>query len=135
MHPTDENVHFCRQHGWIVHYRFNQKNGRVRWRCRRCVGEAMLRRKQKVRRTLVREAGGCCALCGYDRCIVNLHFHHVDPSTKRFLLSAQTGQALDTFREEAKKCVLVCANCHGEIEAGVIESPPAGARFGGGRAA
>jgi hypothetical protein len=25
--------------------------------------------------------------------------------------------------------VLVCANCHGEIEAGLMPSPPAGARF------
>ena len=79
----------------------------------------------------MREAGGCCAICGYDRCIINLHFHHVDPSTKRYLLSAQSGQSIHTFREEAKKCVLVCANCHGEIEAGLIESPPAGARFRG----
>jgi cytochrome c553 len=41
------------------------------------------------------------------------------------------GKALATYREEAKKCVLVCANCHGEIEAGLIESPPAGARYRG----
>ena len=39
------------------------------------------------------------------------------------------GKALATFREEAKKCVLVCANCHGEIEAGLIESPPAGSVY------
>jgi hypothetical protein len=25
--------------------------------------------------------------------------------------------------------VLLCANCHGEIEAGLIESPPAGAKY------
>jgi hypothetical protein len=44
-------------------------------------------------------------------------------------MSAQTGQSINTFRDEAKKCVLVCANCHGEIEAWLIESPPAGARY------
>ena len=80
---------------------------------------------------LVNEAGGRCAVCGYHRCAVNLHFHHVDPSTKKFLLSAGMGHSLATFREEAKKCVLVCANCHGEIEAGLIESPPAGTRYEG----
>jgi hypothetical protein len=31
---------------------------------------------------LVEESGGCCAVCGYDRCIINLHFHHVDPKKK-----------------------------------------------------
>jgi hypothetical protein len=35
-------------------------------------------------------------------------------------------RSLAAFREEMKKCVLVCANCHGEIESGLIESPPAG---------
>jgi cytochrome c553 len=74
-------------------------------------------------------------VCGYDRCIINLHFHHVDPSTKELLLSAQIGQSLATLQKEAKKCVLVCANCHGEIETGMIESPPAGARFRRSRAA
>ncbi|MGZ5311476.1 MAG: hypothetical protein ACXWZK_07080 [Solirubrobacterales bacterium] len=39
------------------------------------------------------------------------------------------GKSVATFRAEAKKCILVCANCHGEIEAGLIESPPAGTKF------
>jgi hypothetical protein len=101
----------------------------VRWRCKRCVGEAVTRRLQKVKRILVEEAGGCCAVCGYARCMVNLHFHHVDPATKSFALSVATGKGLSKLREEAKKCVLVCANCHGEIESRVIPSPPAGATY------
>lgn len=75
------------------------------------------------------EAGGCCVVCGYDICIINLHFHHVDPSVKSFSMSMANGRSIAAFREEAKKCVLVCANCHGEIEAGVIPSPPPGAKF------
>jgi hypothetical protein len=39
------------------------------------------------------------------------------------------GKALAAFRDEAKKCVLVCANCHGEIEARLIESPPPGSVY------
>jgi hypothetical protein len=95
------------------------------------VGESVTRRKQKVKRLLVQEAGGRCAVCGYDRCIINLVFHHVDPSQKVFALSSSTTKALATYREEMRKCVLVCANCHGEIEAGLIPSPPAGAKFAG----
>jgi hypothetical protein len=34
------------------------------------------------------------------------------------------GKSLDRCRAEARKCALVCANCHGEVEAGLIESPP-----------
>jgi cytochrome c553 len=39
------------------------------------------------------------------------------------------GRSLDAFRDEAKKCVLVCANCHGEIEAGMRECPPLAAPY------
>jgi cytochrome c553 len=77
----------------------------------------------------VEEAGGCCAVCGYDRTVLNLHFHHVNPAEKSFALSMNTTKSLAAYREEAEKCVLVCANCHGEIEAGLIKSPPAGATF------
>jgi hypothetical protein len=80
---------------------------------------------------LLDEAGGCCALCGYDRCIVPLHFHHVDPATKSFRLSSHVGRSIAAFREEARKCVLLCANCHGEVEAGLVPSPPPQARYRG----
>jgi cytochrome c553 len=86
------------------------------------------RRLQKVKRLLVEEAGGRCVLCGYNRCVVNLHFHHVDPAAKSFALSVAAGKSIAAYRSEAQKCVLVCANCHGEIEAGLIPSPAPGAR-------
>jgi cytochrome c553 len=82
-----------------------------------------------MRRTLIEEAGGACALCGYDRCIVSLHFHHVDAATKLFPMTMSTGKSLAAYRGEAEKCVLLCSNCHGEVETGLVSSPPAGTRF------
>jgi hypothetical protein len=93
------------------------------------VGEAVTRRHERVKRTLVEEAGGCCAVCGYARTVINLHFHHVDPALKSFNITVGRGKSIAAYREEARKCVLVCANCHGEIEAGLIPSPPAGAQY------
>ncbi len=72
---------------------------------------------------LVAEAGGRCRSCGYDRCPANLHFHHVDPIQKSFELSMSAGRSLAAYRAEAAKCVLVCANCHGEIEAELRACP------------
>jgi hypothetical protein len=116
----------CRQHGEWPHGYYGG-----RYRCKRCAGEAVTRRNQKIKRLLVEEAGGACAVCGYARAINNLHFHHVDPSTMLFGLNGGAGRALSARREEAAKCVLVCANCHGEIEARVIPSPPAGTTWTG----
>ena len=114
----------CKKHGPMVHYRYVEKRGYVRWVCRRCSGESVLKRKQLIKRILVVENGGCCQACGYRRCIYNMHFHHVDPSRKEFALTTGNGKSLDRFRKEARKCVLVCANCHGEIEAGARDCPP-----------
>ena len=40
-----------------------------------------------------------------------------------------TTKALATYRKEMRKCVLLCHNCHGEVEAGLVPSPPAGATY------
>jgi hypothetical protein len=111
-------VRECSSHGHTEFALYGQRQ--PRWRCKRCIGEAVSRRQQKIKRTLVAEAGGQCTRCGYARCIANLHFHHLDPSKKAFAMSMASGKSLAAYREEAAKCILVCANCHGEIEAGLV---------------
>ena len=118
----------CRAHGSTEFANYRRGNG-SRWVCKRCCAEAVTRRHQKVRTILIAEAGGACAVCGYAACRVNLHFHHVDPAQKSFQMTMARGKSLASYRDEARKCVLVCANCHGEIESGLILSPPAGAKF------
>ena len=86
----------------------------------RCRGEAVTARRRRVKRVLIEEAGGCCVLCGYDRFPGALQFHHLDPAEKSFALSVQgVGRSLEKARAEAAKCVLMCANCHAEVEGGV----------------
>jgi hypothetical protein len=81
-------------------------------------------RRRKVKRILVEEAGGQCAICGYNRFVGALQFHHLDPLDKEFGV-AQNGASIgiDRLRKEAAKCVLLCANCHVEVEAGVASLP------------
>jgi hypothetical protein len=51
----------------------------------------------------------------------------VDPSLKRIEINARGAAiAIERLREEARKCVLVCANCHAELEAGLISLPSVG---------
>jgi transposase len=109
----------CRIHGlkdfWL--------EGRGAYRCVRCRIEAVSRRRNKVRDVLIAEAGGECILCGYSKCPAALHFHHVDPQTKRFNVRSGNTQSLARLRQEASKCVLLCSNCHAEVEFGATSLP------------
>lgn len=93
-------------------------------RCGRCSSESVSRRRRRVKETLVKEAGGRCMICGYSRYIGALEFHHRDPATKSFGLGCGgLTRSLDKARAEAAKCVLVCANCHAEVEAAIVALP------------
>lgn len=72
-------------------------------------------RRQKVKAALISAYGGVCQLCGYNKCQSSLVFHHLDPTEKDFTISQWKGFDFDRIISEAKKCVLVCANCHGEL--------------------
>ena len=98
--------------------------GRGYYRCKLCRQEQVARRRRALKATLVAEAGGSCSMCGYDRCVGALEFHHLDPAEKRLGISA-VGLTLSmaALRAEAAKCVLVCSNCHAEVESGVSVVP------------
>jgi transposase len=106
----------CPRHG-LTRFRLE---GRGAYRCLLCRQERVAERRRTVKEILVAEAGGACVLCGYDRYLGALQFHHIDPGTKAFALSqAGASRSLDKMRAEAEKCALVCANCHAELEAGL----------------
>lgn len=109
----------CRRHGEA---RFVLE-GRGYYRCTRCRAERVSQRRRRVKAQLVDEAGGRCALCGYNRCVGALSFHHLDPGEKSFgLARGGVTIGIGRLREEARKCVLLCANCHAEVEAGLISA-------------
>lgn len=91
------------------------------YRCGKCRSGAVTRRRRRVKELLVAEAGGRCSLCGYDGCLSALEFHHVEPGEKRFAMSHRgVARSLARARAEAEKCVLLCSNCHAEVEAGAV---------------
>ena len=61
-----------------------------------------------------------CKICGYDRCFAALDFHHLDPSTKEFVVAEMKNYSLARLKNEIDKCVLICANCHREVHAGLL---------------
>jgi DNA-binding transcriptional ArsR family regulator len=110
----------CRRHGTTEFI----LEGRGYYRCKRCRAAAVAKRRRTVKRQLVDEAGGACALCGYQRWIGALQFHHLDPSQKEFHIGQRGySRSLSRSRAEAQKCVLLCANCHAEVEGGFATLP------------
>ncbi len=111
----------CRIHGLTRHISVASER---RLRCATCRAEAVSRRRRKVKGMLVAEAGGKCVLCGYARHSAALQFHHLDPVTKSFGLGVRgITRSIEKLRAEAAKCVLLCANCHAELEVGAAELP------------
>lgn len=73
-----------------------------------------------IKQRLIDYKGGKCQICGYNRCINALEFHHINPEEKDFTISGGT-KSFNTLKLEVDKCVLVCSNCHREIHAGLIQ--------------
>lgn len=110
----------CKYHGETTFH----LDARGTYRCLVCRSERVAKRRRKVKRILVEEAGGRCLLCGYDRCVRALHFHHREPGVKAFGLShGGYTHGIETLRREARKCILLCSNCHAEVESGMTAVP------------
>lgn len=73
--------------------------------------------KHRKRNDLIKEAGGKCSKCGYNKCIAALDFHHIDSKNKSFGISQgmRMGLPYKKLLKETKKCILVCSNCHHEM--------------------
>src|SRR5215210_4203773 len=122
-----EAIRRCRTHGLTSFV----LEGRGYYRCKQCRKQRVIEWRRRAKLRLIAEAGGACRLCGYHRYPGALHFHHVDPNAKEFALG-QRGltRGLARLRVEAAKCVLLCSNCHAEVEAGLVDLPPHGPNIG-----
>ena len=59
-----------------------------------------------------------CIVCGYNKCITALEFHHRDPKEKDFEISNSyryNGKIEGKIKEELDKCDLICCRCHREL--------------------
>ncbi len=83
---------------------------------------AVSKRRRTLKQRAVDRLGGACALCGYDKHPGVLDFHHLDPATKTFgISSGGFSRSWQSIAAEISKCILVCANCHREIELGLTK--------------
>lgn len=87
----------------------------AKYQCKACWNKRTAQSGKDQVKDLKDEFGRKCSICGYNKCMDALQFHHVDPTKKEFSLGMKRGRNIETLREELKKCILVCSNCHVEI--------------------
>lgn len=102
----------CKKHGITE---FSLRGGHY-WRCLKCEQEAVSKRRATLKAMAVEYKGGKCEICGYNKCISALEFHHLNPEEKDFGISTDGNtRSWKRIRPELDKCILVCSNCHREI--------------------
>lgn len=108
----------CTTHGSTKH--FPRPDGA--YRCGKCASSWVIQNRRRKKEKLVELFGGKCSICGYKKYAGALDFHHTNPKEKSFALSVKgLSYSWDSLVREAQKCVLVCKNCHTEVEAGLIK--------------
>lgn len=83
--------------------------------------EAVISWRKRTKQRILDSMGGKCSECSYDKCSDALELHHLNPTDKTFSFGGIRAypRSWKTIVEELKKCILVCSNCHREIEAGI----------------
>ena len=86
--------------------------------------KAVAKRRRKIKLMAIEYKGGKCQICNYNKYPGGLYLHHLNPKTKSFGI-ADKGytRSWEIVRAELDKCILVCANCHRELEAGITQLP------------
>ena len=85
--------------------------------------ERVKKHRHKVKNKLIELSGSKCINCGYDKCSDALEFHHVDPEAKKFSMAKIKAEPRN-WQEvllELSKCVMLCANCHREVHANLLD--------------
>jgi len=87
--------------------------------------EGVKRWRELTKIRLVKAFDGKCCICGYNKCMDSLAFHHIDPTKKEFSFGRIVANPVswEKIVKEIRKCVCVCHNCHGEIHQGMTKVP------------
>jgi len=108
---------YCEKHGY-TEFKYSSK---YKIKCIKCQSIRKSQRRNHHKQKLLKMHGNKCSVCAYGKCESALQFHHVDPSQKKFKIS-YSAPSFKKLVSEAKKCVLLCANCHAEEENKISKS-------------
>ena len=118
----DKLIKNCKHHGDTIFKKAKRARGE-NYECLACNTKRTTSWRSNRKQYLVDLFGGRCQCCDCEKPIQVYDFHHLHPELKRFGINnaIKNGVSLDKILEELRNCIMVCANCHREIEAGLID--------------
>jgi 5-methylcytosine-specific restriction endonuclease McrA len=84
---------------------------------------AVAKRRRKIKLMAIEYKGGECQICGYKKYPGALDLHHISGQKSFSIGDKGYTRSWERTKEELDKCILVCANCHRELEAGIMQLP------------
>lgn len=76
--------------------------------------------RRETKRRAIASFGGVCMTCLSPHAPAALEFHHPDPTKKEFAISVDgIYRTWERVQKELENCVMLCANCHAEVHAGL----------------
>lgn len=69
---------------------------------------------------IVNYKGNKCEICGYDKCLAAITFHHTDKEDKEYSIAkislriTDIQELTEDMLKELSKCEILCSNCHRE---------------------
>ena len=105
----------CNKEKSFDEFHFKETEARYHSWCKSCVYELQKARWIDKKRKAMELFGSKCSICGYDKCLGAMEFHHIDPNAKDANWNKLRLRSWDKIVKELKKCQLLCCRCHREI--------------------
>lgn len=105
----------------IWHLCDNELTGKATKYCgAKCKAKYQVTQSRKnAKKRLVEDCGGACWSCGYNKFVGALQFHHPNNDKEFGLGDSGITRSYEKQLAEARKCMLLCANCHAEEHEGM----------------
>lgn len=106
MWPKWKSLSKEKQQHILEYQKEYRKNNRFK------VSQTQKNLRKKKQEILINLLGGKCVDCNSCFPPEVYDFHHLNPEEKDFTIGEYMGYSLQKLKQEAQKCVLLCANCH-----------------------
>jgi hypothetical protein len=111
-------THNCGNCGETDPSKFYGKKKKV---CGKCHNKYTTELGIEKREFIIKQMGGSCRSCGFNKYRSALQVHHLDPLTKDKSFTSIRGWNRQRILDEIQGCVLLCACCHSAVHSGELE--------------